>query len=137
MALLSAGTLSGGTWTVGAGSTLSLSSGTITTNAATIILGGSGASFPALAPLATNAAAGVFDLANGQEWNEGAGDRGSTISQRRMNQLQFAARDVGEFFEFRDQVSKRFSGAIAGQSVSVRGSLWTFPRKCKPGRVAS
>ena len=62
---LSSGTLTGGTWSVGANSTLSLAGGSITANAATIILGGTGATFPTLADLAVDSMGSNLELAGG------------------------------------------------------------------------
>ena len=58
------GVLSGGTWRVGGGATLTFTKdGTITTNQADIILGGPGEHFPNLSTLAANA--GTLDLEGG------------------------------------------------------------------------
>ncbi len=62
---LSSGTLTGGTWSVGASSTLEIAGGTITTSAATIILGGTGASFSALSALDVIASTGSLELSGG------------------------------------------------------------------------
>ncbi len=62
---LSAGTLTGGTWSIGPDSTLDLDGRTVTTNDATIILDGPGASFIAMTQLATNAAGGSLELLDG------------------------------------------------------------------------
>ncbi len=62
---LSSGTLTGGTWNVGANSALAVAGGNITTDAATIILGGAGASFPALSQLASITNAGSLGLMGG------------------------------------------------------------------------
>ncbi len=75
VANFSAGTLTGGTWQVFAGSTLRLIGGNITTNAANIALSGANANFfsdgsttDALAGFSTNAAAGSFTLQNGRSF---------------------------------------------------------------------
>lgn len=62
---LSAGTLTGGVYRVVGASTLSFP-GPVTTNAAAILLDGPGSSIPQLGGLATNAAAGTLELANGR-----------------------------------------------------------------------
>jgi len=62
--VISGGTLSGGTWEVGAGSTLDLA-GRVTTLGATVDLNGPGASFPALNTLATIAAGGRLNINGG------------------------------------------------------------------------
>jgi hypothetical protein len=61
---LSSGTLTGATWLVGANSSMSLGAD-ITTDAATIILSGSGASFSSLSGLAKIAAGGSLQLQGG------------------------------------------------------------------------
>ena len=58
---LASGTLTGGTWIVGANSSMSLGAN-ITTDDATIILDGSGASFSSLSPLAKIALAGSLEV---------------------------------------------------------------------------
>ncbi len=63
-AIITAGSLTGGTWVVGAGSDLSLP-GNITTLGATVELEGKGASFGALGQLATISAPGILSLTNG------------------------------------------------------------------------
>ena len=63
-AIITAGSLAGGTWVVAAGSDLSLP-GNITTLGATVELEGQGASFAALDQLATISASGVLSLTNG------------------------------------------------------------------------
>ena len=62
---LSSGTLTGGTWSVGAGSTLDFSGVNITTDDAAIVLDGSGANFPALAQLTSIGAGGSLELLDG------------------------------------------------------------------------
>jgi len=64
----SSGTLTGGTWSVGANSTLNLPGGNITTNAAAINLGGPGASFSALPHLAVIAQGGSLELSGGESF---------------------------------------------------------------------
>ncbi len=59
------GLLTGGTWSVGADSTLNFPGGNIATDAATIILDGPGASFPALSSLAYIAPGGTLELSDG------------------------------------------------------------------------
>ena len=61
---LASGTLNGATWIVGAGSTMSLGAN-ITTDAATIILNGAGASFSSLSPLAKIGATGTLEVLGG------------------------------------------------------------------------
>ena len=61
---LSSGTLTGGTWNVGASSSMSLDA-SITTDAASIILGGTGANFSSLSPLAKIASGGSLEILNG------------------------------------------------------------------------
>jgi fibronectin-binding autotransporter adhesin len=60
---VSGGTLSGGTWSVFAGSTLTIRVTNITINAATVNLSGAGASFTSLAGLASNT--GILNLLGG------------------------------------------------------------------------
>ena len=63
-AIITAGSLSGGTWVIAGGSTLSLQ-GNIATLGATVMLEGQGASFPALDSLSSIASTGVLELTNG------------------------------------------------------------------------
>ena len=78
---LASGTLTGGTWEVGADSTLTIAGANITTNAATIIVDGPNTNFPALAPLATNAASGLLELFNGASLTTaGSLDNAGTIT---------------------------------------------------------
>jgi hypothetical protein len=78
-----AGTLTDGTWSVGAGSILRLTGAAISTNAANIVLDGANSNFfsdsgttNALANLATNAAAGSFTIQNGRNFTT-SGDFGN------------------------------------------------------------
>ena len=64
---VSNGTLTGGTWIVDANASMNLGGGNITTNAATIILKGSGTSFNAISGLTSNS--GTFKLENGATFN--------------------------------------------------------------------
>ncbi len=59
------GLLTGGTWRVGANSALNFPAGNIATDAATIILGGPGANFPALSSLAYIAPGATLELSDG------------------------------------------------------------------------
>ncbi len=78
---LASGTLTGGTWELGADSTLAFAGGNITTNAATVILDGPNTHFPALAPLATNSASGLLELFNGASLTTAGGlDNAGTIT---------------------------------------------------------
>lgn len=62
----SSGTLTGGTWIVGAGSTMTFGSSTITTNNATIVLDGVGSTFAPINQLRTNL--GQFTVTNGRDF---------------------------------------------------------------------
>lgn len=61
------GTLTGGTWRVGAGSTMTFGSSTITTNNATIVLDGVGSTFAPINQLRGNL--GRFTITNGRDFN--------------------------------------------------------------------
>lgn len=71
---LSNGTLSGGVWKIGSGSSIKLSSGVVNTNAATMILDGAGSNFltasnsDALTGLAVNAPTGNLQILNGRNF---------------------------------------------------------------------
>ena len=69
---ISGGTLTGGTWIVGADSSMALGAN-ITTDAATIILDGAGTSFANLTPLAQIAAGGSLEIIDGGSFTT-AGD---------------------------------------------------------------
>jgi Bacterial Ig-like domain (group 3) len=69
---LSSGTLTGATWIVGAGSSMSLGAD-ITTDAATIVLDGAGADFSSLSPLTQIAPGGVLQVLDGGSFTT-AGD---------------------------------------------------------------
>ena len=76
---LSGGALSGATWIVGANSSMSLGAN-ITTDAATIILNGTGANFTSLAPLSTIASGGSLEILNGGAFTTAANlDNAGTI----------------------------------------------------------
>ncbi len=63
---LAANTLTGGTWKVGAGSTMNFGTATFANNAATIELDGVGSTFAAVNPLASNS--GSFTIKNGRNF---------------------------------------------------------------------
>jgi hypothetical protein len=70
-AIITAGSLAGGTWIVAAGSTLSLA-GDVTSLGATVDLEGQGAGFPALGSLATIATGGVLSITSGGSFTSAA-----------------------------------------------------------------
>ena len=77
---LSSGTLTGATWIVGANSSMSLGAN-VTTDAATIILNGAGASFSSLSKLAKVAAGGSLQVLGGASLATTANlDNAGTIS---------------------------------------------------------
>jgi hypothetical protein len=63
----SAGTLTGGTWSVSANSTMTFGTSTITTNNANITLDGASSSFAAINPLQNNL--GLFSITNGRNFS--------------------------------------------------------------------
>lgn len=74
LANLSSGTLTGGVWKIGPGSTIKLAEGVINTNAATMILDGAASNFltasnsDALTGLAVNAVGGNLQILNGRNF---------------------------------------------------------------------